>query len=438
VSSLAWPLLLLLLEGAGGQAGTAATCPPADELRRALNVKRADAPTACRVLEHDITLMAAVVPPAGKIAGRVVIALSFNGHRRRGQTTLPKKVSQQLPAQADRWTIDVAPAHLNGAHWFRVDVTATAGQELTTQTIVSYFTERRRTFRHLWTGLGDRHERHWDACQLDTASSFRLLDDGALFRERSTTRAFRDPGLAAEQLAVLDRECVAGPPTRDTFTVPEDGIDADVAIPDDLRAAARENWILSLQARSSPEALGQFLTSSLALVPRLEHALMSGDPQVENASIEVTGASAYFMDSGGRSGLDWSRILEIVASPGQPLARALEQLRNDEGAWVEARTDYGGCHKPELAEEPLRQLVAAWQAAPEAYRKAFEPILAADLREMSRFDCVCAKPGQRRELQRALDRNAAIIQPLPGGPEAARALRGITSGDGVHFDCSPG
>lgn len=64
--------------------------------------------------------------------------------------------------------------------------------------------------------------------------------------------------------------------------------------------------------------------------------------------------------------------------------------------------------------------------------------LTAYLREMSGDTCICVPPAALGELHRALNRNAAIIEGLPGGAEAARALRAIPSQDGVRFDCSPG
>src|SRR3569623_408707 len=440
----AWLLLSSLLGSASVQAAASlpGTCPPDAEVRRVLRGELTTAPVACRMVdkEHDVALVAAIVPPRAGAAARVVVGLSAGGSLLRGQESLPRKPAQQKPKRADNKKIVVAPAGLTGADWFRVDVTASACKDLfVAQTMVSFFMTHQGKMRHLWTGLGDRHERRFDRCQLDTSATFQLLDSGALARDRRTTRVFRDPGgLDAGRLAKLNEACLAAAPAHDSFTVADDGVDSDVPISAPLRAAARENRLLSLRARTSPAALRSFILSSLSLVPRVRDQLMDAHTDVPNASITTTGASAYFLDSGGRTGLNWSGILAVVAPDGQPLARALAKLRNDDGAWVEARTDYGGCHQPESATEPLRDLVAAWQAAPPAFRDAFEPVLAADLEEMSTDDCVCAKATQRGELQRALDVNATIILPLPGGARAARALRAVPSSKTLNFDCSPG
>lgn len=442
----AWPVLLLLVGGGGARGATPAVamCPPEAEIRRTLGVEQTAAPIACRGIDEHTTLMGTVVLPAMGSAPHVVVALSAGNGARRGAVDLTMQTGGSMPAKADAWKVSVGSADLPGADWLRIDVTAEAGEDVfVAQTAVSFFrADGGRQLRHLWTGLGDRHENRFDACRLDTAATFRLLDSGALLRTTEATRTFEDQrGLATDVIATLRAGCVAAAPTHETFAVADDGIYADVRTSKALRARARENRRLFLRARTSATALAHFITDSLKLVPEVADAVMSAsspDQDAASATIETSGAVAYRMDVGGHKGLNWKKILSIVDPRVRPLVLALADLRSDEGAWIEARSDYGGCHQPEAATAPLRHLVDAWQAAPLPFRLAFQQVVLDDLREMSANDCFCAHPAERRELQRALDRNAAIIDVLPGGPEAASALRALPEGEGARFDCSPG
>jgi len=180
----------------------------------------------------------------------------------------------------------------------------------------------------------------------------------------------------------------------------------------------------------------------MALLPELETQAMnapSPDPDRNEASASTSGAHDYMMADSGRSGLNWDDIQAVAGPNGQALARAVPDLRNDEGIWINDLNDFGGCHQPEQATEPLRRLVAAWNAAPAAIRDAFEPVVAAYLREMDTDDCFCAGPDQKAKLQRALDRNARLLERMRGpGPDAAAALRALPENDGARFKCSPG
>jgi hypothetical protein len=428
-----WPLMLLLTTASvQAQPLDGKTCPPDADLRRRLGVERATATVACRVVEHS-ALTAAVVPANRGAAAHVVVKLSWETGSLRGRIDLPRMAEWHMPASAVVSKIDVGPANLKGAHWWRVDVAATAGDDSSTaQTMVSFFDTHSGKLRRLWTGLGDRHQAR-DGCRLDTVTDFALLDSGALARDRRTTRALAEPAAPA---APPKSGCVAGPPTRDTFAVADDGVDADFPLSDEFLAQARENYLLSLRARTSTEALGLFLTSSLAILPQVEQAVMdAGRPGL---SLRTSGAEASMMDSSGDGGLNWANILAIVDAGALPLARALAELRNESGAWNSAVSDYGGCHQPEDATEPLRHVTAAWRETDPAVRRAFEPVLAADLREMSDDACFCVGPEKRGELQQALDRNAAILKDLPGGDRTARALRALPSSKYVRFNCVPG
>jgi hypothetical protein len=434
--SHAWPLVLVLTT-ASVQAGPldGKTCPPDGDVRRALGVERATAPVTCRIVEHA-ALMAAVVPASGGAAPHVVVKLSWDTGSLSGQIDLPRMAAWHMPASAAASKIDVAPANLKGADWWRVDVTATAQEDpAMAQTMVSFFKTHSRKLRRLWTGLGDRHEAR-NGCRLDTVADFAILDTWALVRGKRTTRALAEQtASAAGAAATPSTRCLATPPTRQTFAVADDGVDADFPLSDELVTQARENHLLSLRARTSTEALGLFVTNSLAILPQVELAVMNAGSGV---SMTTSGADAFMMDSSGGSGLNWTNILSIVDPTALPLARALAELRNGDGAWSSPASDYGGCHHPEDATEPLRHVTTAWRATSPAIRRAFEPVLAADLREMSEDACFCVGPDKRSELQRALDRNAAIVKDLPGGDRTARALRALPSDKYVRFNCSPG
>lgn len=440
-----WLGLLFLLAHPDARAQSRPTCPPDAELRHTLGVAP-DTPVACRV-ERWSMLMGAVVPFTG-VAGRprILVALQAGDSVRKGEAELTGSEREPLPS-ADAWTIEVAPANLYGASWSRVDVTATKGQAgkdlFTTQTVVSFFRDDGPTLRHLWTGLGDRHEDRFDACRLDTTARFELSAAGALVRTRRTIRAVADrQDLTADQVATLQAECVAAPPDRESFVVADDGVYADVPVSTPLRSLARENRRLFLRARRSPEDLGRFIAHSLALLPQLEKEVMDAtppDPELASATISTTAGQAYMMDSGGASGLNWDGIVAAAGPRGRALALALRRLRGDEGVWISARTDYGGCHQPEQATKALRQLVTAWNAAPAGFRDAFAQLMARDLREMTTNACFCDHADQRAKLQRALERNAAVLERLAGpGPDAAAALRALLEDDHVNFNCSPG
>jgi len=437
-----WPCLLALLAHPDARAQSLPACPPDAEIRRLLGVD-AETPIACRVGGASV-LMGAIVPFTG-VTGKphVIVALDTGNAVRKGEADLEGTAREPLP-KADDWQIAVAPANLYGASWSRVDVTAAQGDDrFAAQTVVSFFRGDGHTLGHVWTGLGDRHEKRFDACRLDTTARFALSAAGALVRTRHTTRTFAArPDLSADTLATLKAECVAAPPTRDSFVVADDGVDADVPLSNELRAQARENRRLFLRARRSPEDLGRFITHSLAMLPLLETEVMDAtppDPELSAASISTTAAEAYMMDSSGGSSLKWGSIVSAAGPRGRALALALGQFRGGEGAWISSRTDYGGCHQPEQATKPLRELVGAWNAAPAAFREAFAQVMARDLREMTTNACFCDHANQRAKIQRALDRNAALLERLAGpGPEAAAALRALLGDEHVKFNCSPG
>jgi len=189
------------------------------------------------------------------------------------------------------------------------------------------------------------------------------------------------------------------------------------------------------------DALGLFMRNSLAIVSRVADEVMkapSYDPDGTQASMTISGAGAYLMDSGGRSGLNWANILKVVPPEALPLARALATLRNDEGAWIANGGEFGGCHQPREGTAALVAVAGAWRDATPAVRQAFQPVLAADLREMSGDACFCDGPDKQPELQRALDRNAAVIKDLPGGRKAGRQLRSLMSDKDLRFSCVPG
>jgi len=452
--SRAWLPLVLLLVGAGARAAPSDTntCPGDAELRRALRVDDPLAAVACRVVERA-TLRGALVPAAGGASARVVVQLVWEGDRDgngvRGTVDLPRLNHWRMAPRADAWKIEVAPANLQGADWWRADVTATGAQDASVaqdgsvaQTMVAFFKFKRGRLRRLWTGLGDRHEIRRDSCRLDTVADFAILDSGQLARDRRTTAVISSAKPPAAQAAATSSPtCLAPPPQRQTFAVADDGIDADFTPSDEFLALARENHLLSLRARTSVDALGLFMRNSLAIVSKVGDEVMkapSSDPDGSQASMTISGAGAYLMDSGGRSGLNWPNILKVVPPDALPLARALATLRNDEGAWIADGGEYGGCHQPGDATAALIAVADAWRDAGPAVRAAFQPVLDADLREMSGDACFCDGQDKQPDLQRALDGNAAIIKDLPGGRKAGRQLRSLMSDKYLRFNCVPG
>lgn len=438
-------LWIVLAAGSAPSGPPRAACPSDDELRRSLAVEGKAWRVVCNATKNDGVEMAAVLPPATPAgAARVVVSVLRNDLRLRSETVLDGPERQDLEKTGgEDWKIAVRPAGIRGATWLRVDVIASGGDDyFSAQSVVSFFRIGTDPALRVWTGLGDRNETRFDACRLDTTARFDLSRNGELVRTRRTTRSFRRPGgIDSAQLKSLETECVASPRQRETFAVDDDGLDGDVPGDDALRKRARANRLLFLRARESDQALARFVADSFALIDPLTNAVTNfspADPERGFWETSTAGAFAYVIEGGVRNGLNWERLLAVAKPSARRLLQALRGLRGDDelGAWIEAQTDLGGCQRPEKGERPLAAAVDAWNAAPEPVRDAFREYLVGQLTEMVGYPCFCDAKTDLPKIQRAVERNAAILDGLPElGPPLAEKLRASPQSPNAAFKC---
>jgi len=443
------PLLFFILlphAAVAAPARAIAMCPSESEIKGSLGIEGPLWQVTCHEAEDRTLQLAALLPPnEPDIAPRLIVSTSGGSSPHRGEVDLPEiALDGRQATLADDWTIVVGPARVERADWLQVTVTAKrAGDLATARTIVSFFLDDRGELRPMWTGLADNHEARLGACSLDTAASFSLSDDGALVRTLRTSRTFRDPGGIASGLAEnRERQCVAPRPRNDTFAVADDGIASDLPVTDALRSRARQNRRLYLRAHRSPKDLSRFVADSLGLIPLLRDEVMaphSPSAGVDEWAVTTSGAFALMTPEYGESGLNWKNLRSVTRREGRALVSALGDLGGARGAWSVSTSDFGGCHKPEAAEAVLRRLVDAWNATPGPLRDAFKRYLAGRLRDMTRDACFCEPGDKRDKIQRALDRNATILEELPAiGPDVARELRALPSTKDARFGCGGG
>jgi hypothetical protein len=426
-------------------------CPGDEGLRRELGIEGASWQMTCTATRDGRLEMAALLSPLPPSSSpRLVVAVRRGEVASRAEVALGDLAQDGIPSLAgDDWRLSVRPAGIAGADWLRVDVTAMTGEEkMLAQTVTAFFRDD-GPLVPLWTGAGERHERRFDSCTLDTSARFSLSPDGELVRVRRTKRSFGEPGepqpqtdgdAAAPADGAGRTACVAPPPTRDAFPVADDGLAADVTVDDALRARARANRLLYVRAPGSDEAFAAFVADAVSLLEPLERAVETGKPVAPNqdvVSVRTAGAFAYLVEGAMRASLDWKHLRAAARPAGRRLVAALEAFDRDHlGAWIEPRTDLGGCHSPARAEKPLAKLVDAWLAAPAAVREAFDGYLAGRIEDMATDGCLCPPRDARESTRTALDRNAALLERLPGlGAAPAGRLRALATAPGTTFGC---
>ncbi len=433
--------MVLVAASAVGPARPA--CPGAAALRQALEVEGAAWRVACTATKDGEVEMAALLPPtaAGSFP-RLVVSVRRGQSHPRAELTLDGLDRDGLKAlSGEDWQVSVRPAAIKPADWVRVDITAQSGEDLRVAQTVTALFRVAGPIQPLWTGASERHELRFDACSLDTTARFTLSRTGELVRARRTRRRFRDPGgVDAATLTSAKAECLATPPARDTFTVADDGLDADVTVEPSFRARARANRLLFIRASASDEAFARFVADSVALLEPLSSAVTGTplDPEQEMTKVAVSGAFAYSLEGGLRVSLDWKHLGAVAKPASQNLIAALQTFDGDnyQGAWIDQRTDLGGCHSPAQAEPALRKLVAAWQSASDPVRGTFRDHLTKRLTEMTSEDCFCASKGAVAKLQQEIERNAALLEGMPElGALAAQQLRALPAAPGTTFGC---
>lgn len=428
-------------------------CPTLDEQRRILSVQGPEWHVACHVAGAGEFELAAFIPPgAARRSPHLVVAAVHRDVRATLELELAGPDAAELQKlTGDDWELQVGPARLRGADWLRIDAVrrgATGAGQGSSQAIVSFLRVASGALEHLWTGLGDGRERRGPACELQTTAQFSVSGDGTLIRKRLIARVNGD-GQAGKSSppsprARLKSRCAVARPTEtDVFEVIDDGVNADIAVPDALRARIKSNRLLFLRAPSSPVAFRRFVSDSIALEEELSRAVTDADDadlpdEKGSRGIYADGAFAYVLRGGGRRGLNWRNLREAVGPAGRGVVDALEALdRYDLGVWVEQRTEYGGCHNPEGAERTLSDVATAWIDAPGYVRDAFKPYLAARLNDMAGDACFCDERADREKIGRALQRNAAILSSIPKiGADAARKLRSLATDPSARFACA--
>ncbi len=178
---------------------------------------------------------------------------------------------------------------------------------------------------------------------------------------------------------------------------------------------------LAARARESPEALCALIVSARALLPKLERDVEDDDQD----RLRVTGLYMVTGPEFTRSGVDYAGLAKLASPRDARLLRAMGKFEgtadgvSNETAWIDALTDFSGCHHPRKATKPLAELVHAWLAASACLHEAVAGELNSDLAEMASETLFCDEPVQQR--MAAVRQNAALMRQLTGtrGPELA-------------------
>ena len=194
-------------------------CPSDEHARQTLQVDKSWVVT-CKAKRGDVLIAGVLAPQGAADPPRIAVAVVQDGVVARAALDLagPEEVQiKKIPAE--EWDVSVAFQTMGAERWIRVTAIGRAGEdEFTAQGVVSFFVLSGERLTHVWTGLGDRAETHFDACQMDTVTRFRLLAGRKLERRWRYSATFRDPGGMGEDLIKdLKKECVAHSPTVERF-----------------------------------------------------------------------------------------------------------------------------------------------------------------------------------------------------------------------------
>jgi hypothetical protein len=204
-------------------AGTAPHCPAAVQLRRALGVSGRGWTTKCNVAKDGRLLFAGVRPSPSPDAGATVAAAvtSLDGTTIRTQLPLAwseAPFAREVLQSAEDWQVAISPV-ASDRSLLRLGVYVSHGDDLFVgQEIVTFLRSDGGALAPLWMGLGDRVDRRFDLCLLESTAAFAFLSGGRLERRTATRRAFvsEDKDDDTERLR---RECVAPPSRTDVFEV---------------------------------------------------------------------------------------------------------------------------------------------------------------------------------------------------------------------------
>ncbi|HVY41008.1 MAG TPA: hypothetical protein VHM31_23875 [Polyangia bacterium] len=220
---------------------------------------------------------------------------------------------------------------------------------------------------------------------------------------------------------------------------------SDIPLPTQIIESARHNRALFDRAKTSEEAFCAFVSDSISLLEPLQDAVTSDttppsadDDDSGAYGAETAGASVYAVEGGIHTGLQWKNVLSVASPASRPLVLAMRELgAGGFGAWIDQMTDYGGCHRPESALAALKQLAAAWPAAPSCLRDAFHENVVQTLTDMTEARCFCDDQEKRKTIQQHLAANAAVLSRMADiGAPFARKLRRLASQRDAHFGCT--
>lgn len=186
---------------------------------------------------------------------------------------------------------------------------------------------------------------------------------------------------------------------------------------------------LVVHARESPEALCALIADARALLPKLERDVKDDDQD----RLRVTGLYIVTGPEFSRSGVDYAGLAKLASPRDARLLRAMGQFEgtadgvSNETAWIDAETDFSGCHHPSKATKPLAELVEAWLGASACLHEAVAADLDTDLSEMASGIRFCDEPVDQR--MGAVRQNAALMGKLTGtrGPELAPQMERIAA-----------
>jgi hypothetical protein len=214
--------LILLATPSGAADPGVVGCPKEEEVHQTLQVDKSWQVT-CNAKHGDVLMAGVLGPEVLNASPRIALAMVHEGVFVRTALDLSGPDEAQIrKIPAEDWIVSVRFQSMGADRWIRVDVVGRAGEDLfTAQGVVSFFVVDGERLVHLWTGLGDRAETRFDACQLDTATRFRLLEGRTLERRWRSFARFRDPGGTSEDLIKsLRKECVAQPSKVEKFRLP--------------------------------------------------------------------------------------------------------------------------------------------------------------------------------------------------------------------------
>ncbi len=220
--------ILVALPISGADGGQPA-CPNEAAIRHTLQVEKSWQ-VICNVKRGDVLMAGLLAAEVPNVSPRIAVAVVHEGGVARTELEASGADEEQIKKiPAEEWVVSVGFQKMGADRWIRVDVVGRAGEDLfTAQSVVSFFLVDGERLVHLWTGLGDRAETRFDACQLDTVTRFRLLDVHTLERRQRSSAAFRDPGgTSADLLKDLRKGCVAQPSKVEKFALPPEPAGSD-------------------------------------------------------------------------------------------------------------------------------------------------------------------------------------------------------------------